>query len=94
MVNASLTSRLSHAVDVIERQRQQNWKVVKVRRGLKESPDAARERHFAAHPEDRSANIVVFEFFDHEEIADRGQNCGTPAGPAARNPEDREPRCF
>jgi hypothetical protein len=60
MVNASLISRLSHAVDVIERQRQQNWKVVKVRRGFEEDSDSARERHFAAHPEDRDANIVIF----------------------------------
>ena len=62
MVNASLISRLSHAVDEIEKRSQQNrpWKVVTVRRGLKE---AARNRHFAAHPEDRGANIVIFEFF-------------------------------
>ena len=33
------------------------WKVVTVRRGFKEDPDAARERHFAAHPEDRGANV-------------------------------------
>jgi hypothetical protein len=96
MVNASLISRLSHTVDLIEKRSRQNrpWKVVKVRRGFKEDPDAARDRHFAAHPEDRDANIVIFEFFDHEEIADGGQNCGPPAGPAARNPEDREPRRF
>jgi hypothetical protein len=62
MVNASLISRLSHAVDRIERRRQQNrpWKVVKVRRGYKEDPDAARARHFAAHPEDRDANVVIW----------------------------------
>ena len=38
MVNASLISRLSHAVDQIEKRSQQNrpWKVVKVRRGLHE----------------------------------------------------------
>jgi hypothetical protein len=74
MVNASFISRLSHAVDVIESRSQQSrpWKVVKVRRGLKEDPDAARERHFAAHPEDRGANIVIFEFYDDEEIADEG----------------------
>ena len=74
MVNASLISRLSHAVDLIERRRQQNrpWKVVKVRRGLEEDSDAARDRHFAAHPEDRGADVVIFKFFDHEEIADGG----------------------
>ena len=38
MVNASLISRLSHAVDQIEQRSQQNrpLKVVTVRRGLKE----------------------------------------------------------
>jgi hypothetical protein len=85
MVNASLISRLSHAVDLIERRTQQNrpWKVVRVRRGYEEDPDAARARHFAAHPEDRDANIVIFEFFDHEEIADGGQNCPPPDGASA-----------
>ena len=75
MVNASLISRLSQAVDQIERRLEQNrpWKVVKVRRGWKEDPDAAQERHFAAHPEDRDANIVIWDFCD-EEMADRGQD--------------------
>ncbi len=65
MVNASLISRLSHAVDLIEKRSQQNrpLKVVTVRRGYKEDPDAALDRHFAAHPEDRGANVVIFEFF-------------------------------
>ena len=65
MVNASLISRLSQAVDQIESRIQQNrpWKVVKVRRSKKEDPDAAQDRHFAAHPEDRGANVVIFEFF-------------------------------
>ena len=64
MVTASFISRLSQAVDQIEERLKQNrpWKVVTVRRGLKEDPDAARDRHFAAHPEDRGANIVIFEF--------------------------------
>ena len=75
MVNASLISRLSHAVDLIEKRSQQNrpWKVVKVRRGYKEDPDAAVDRHFAAHPEDRDANIVIFEFYDDEEMADESE---------------------
>ena len=74
MVNASLISRRSHAVDVIEQRSQQNrpWKVVTVRRSLKEDPDAAVDRHFAAHPEDRGADIVLFEFYDEEELADEG----------------------
>jgi hypothetical protein len=73
MVNASLISRLSQAVDQIEKRSQQNrpWKVVTVRRGFKEDPDAARARHFACHPEDRDANVVIFEFYDDEEMADK-----------------------
>jgi hypothetical protein len=68
MVTASLISRLSHAVDLIERRSQQNrpWKVVTVRRGLHEDGNAARDRHFAAHPEDRGADIVIFEFYKDE----------------------------
>jgi hypothetical protein len=68
MVNASLISRLSHAVDLIEKRSQQGseLKIVKVRRGYKEDPDAAKDRHFAAHPEDRGADIVLFKFCDDE----------------------------
>ena len=84
MVNASLISRLSHAVDLIEQRSQQNrpWKIVTVRRGLKEDPDAAKDRHFAAHPEDRGANVVLFKFCDDEELVDESQDCGPPAGSA------------
>jgi hypothetical protein len=65
MVNASLISRLSHAVDLIEQRSQQNrpLKVVTVRRSLHDDGNAALDRHFAAHPEDRGANVVIFEFF-------------------------------
>jgi hypothetical protein len=61
-------NRLSHAVDLIEERIQQNrpWKIVTIRRGLKEDPDAAPVRHFAGHPEDRGANIVIFEFYEEE----------------------------
>ena len=88
MVNASLISRLSHAVDLIEQRSQQNrpWKVVTVRRGLKEDPDAALDRHFAAHPEDRGANVVIFEFFDDGEMADESQECAPPAAPTCEKP--------
>ena len=74
MVNASLISRLSQAVDQIENRLKQNrpWKVVTVRRGYHEDGNAARERHFAAHPEDRGANIVIFEFYKDEGRADGG----------------------
>ncbi len=74
MVNASLISRLSHAVDAIESRSQQNrpWKIVKVRRGYGEDPDAALDRHFAAHPEDRGANVVIFKLCDDDELAEEG----------------------
>ena len=62
MVNASLISRLSHAVDQIEKRRKQNRpkKFVTIRCYRDEDTDAARDRHFAAHPEDRDATIVIF----------------------------------
>jgi hypothetical protein len=61
MVNASFICRLSHAVDLIEKRSQQNrpLKVVTVRRGYDEDPDVALDRHFAAHPEDQGANVVI-----------------------------------
>ena len=66
MVTASFISRLSQAVDEIENRLKQNrpWKVVTVRRGLKEDPDAARDRHFAAHPVDQDAIVVIYNFFN------------------------------
>ena len=65
MVNASLISRLSQAVDQIENRLKQNrpWKVVTVRRGYGEDGNAACDRHFALHPEDRDANVVIYNFF-------------------------------
>ena len=65
MVTASLISRLSEAVDQIEKRLQQNrpWKVVKVRRSREENQDVALDRHFAAHPEDQDADVVVFHIF-------------------------------
>ena len=88
MVTASLISRLSQAVDQIEQRSQQKrpWKVVTVRRGLKEDPDAARDRHYAAHPEDRGADIVIFEFYDEEELADESQVCTAPVGQMCEEP--------
>ena len=89
MVNASLISRLSHAIDLLEQRSQQNrpLKVVTVRRGYKEDPDAAVDRHFAAHPEDRGANVVIFEFYNDEEMADEGPDCAPSGGlRVMRNP--------
>jgi hypothetical protein len=82
MVNASLISRLSHAVDLIEQRSQQNrpWKVVNVQCGFDEDRDVALDRHYAAHPEDRDASVLLFKFCDDEELADESQNC-PPARP-------------
>ena len=64
MVTASLISRLSQAVDEIEKRLKQNrpWKVVTVPRDREDDPDAAKDRYFAAHPEDRDADVVIFHF--------------------------------
>ena len=63
MVTASVISRLSQAVDQIEQRMQQNrpLKVVKVRCDREENRDAVLDRHFAAHPEDRGADFVIFD---------------------------------
>ena len=83
MVNASFISRLSHAVDMIENRRQQGhpFKVVQIRRGYAEDPDAARDRHYAVHPEDRDADVVIFQFHDDEGTAGESRDCGPPARP-------------
>ena len=85
MVNASFINRLSHAVDQVEKRSQRNrpLKVVTVRRGYDENPDAALDRHFVAHPQDRGANVVIFKFYDGEKIADGGQDCPPPGGASA-----------
>ena len=87
MVSASLISRLSRAVDLIEQRSQQNrpWKVVNVRCGYHEDRDAACDRHFAAHPEDRDANIVILKFYD-EEMAAESHDCMASAGLARQKP--------
>lgn len=66
MVTASFISRLAQAIDQIEKRLQQNrrLKVVKIRCGFDEDRNAARDRHYAAHPEDRGANVVIFDFCD------------------------------
>ena len=76
MVAASFINRLSHAIDQIEKRSQpaRPFRVVTVRRGLKEDPDVARARHWAAHPNDRDANITIFEFYYDEELADESQD--------------------
>ena len=74
MVTVSTINRLSRAVDLIESWSQQGrLKIVQVRCGYNEDQDRALDRHFAAHPEDRDANIVIFEFCDDEETADESR---------------------
>jgi hypothetical protein len=46
---------------------------VKVRRNCKEDQDVARERHYAAHPEDRGADVVIFEFYEDDGTADQSR---------------------
>ena len=80
MVNASLISRLSQAVDQIENRLKRNRpkKLVTIRCCRDEDTDAARDRHFAAHPEDRDANIVIFH-----DVADESQDRSPPTEPIA-----------
>ena len=56
MPNASLIGRLSQAVDQIEKRFKKNrpMKVITVLRRREEDRDAAKDRHFTAHPEDRA----------------------------------------
>ena len=82
MVTASYISRLNQAVEQIEKRlKNRPLKVVTVRRGYKEDPHAALDRHYTAHPEDRGASVVIFEFYDDEEMADECPDCSRPTGP-------------
>ena len=74
MVTASFINRLSHAIDQIENRSQPRpFKVVTVRRGYHEEPDVARDRHYAAHPEDRDADVVICHFYDDEGTTDESR---------------------
>jgi hypothetical protein len=82
MVTTSFINRLSQAVDRIESQSQPRpFKVVTVPRGYHEDPDAAKDRHFASHPEDREADVVIWHLLDDEETTDESQGSGLSAGP-------------
>jgi hypothetical protein len=71
MVTVSSITRLSQAVDRIENRSQpRSWKVVTVPREFHEDPDAARRRHYAAHPEDRDADVVIWFFLDDKKTPD------------------------
>ena len=75
MVTTSFINRLSHAVDVLENRSQQGrpWKVVQIPRGYDEHPDAALDRHYAAHPEDRGADVVIWHFLRRREKPTRAK---------------------
>jgi hypothetical protein len=65
MVTGSFINRLSQAVDRIESQSQPRpWKVVQIYCGYGEDMEVARARHYAAHPEDRDADVVIRLFND------------------------------
>jgi hypothetical protein len=76
MVTASYINRLSRAIDEIEKKSQpaRPFKVVEIRRGYHEDPDVARDRHYAVHPEDRGADVVIWHFHDDEETTDESRD--------------------
>jgi hypothetical protein len=73
VVAAFYIRRLSQAIEQIEKWLKQNrpLKVVAVRCGVDEDGNAALNRHYAAYPEDRDADIVIFKFCD-DDMADEG----------------------
>jgi len=88
MVTTSLIHRLSQTIDRIENRSQPRaYKVVKVRRGYKEDPDAARERHYATHPEDRGADVLIWEFHSDDEMAGESTHCRAQGAQRATNPK-------
>lgn len=81
MVTTSFINRLAHAVELIEQRTQQKpLKTVRVLRDWREHGDVACDRHFAAHPEDRDADIVLFHFCNIETEGE-GHVAAAPATP-------------
>jgi hypothetical protein len=81
MVATSTITGLCRAVEQIEGwSHRRPFKVVKVRRGFCEDPDVARDRHYAVHPDDRDADVVIFDFVFDDELADESQARGPTAG--------------
>ena len=75
MVTVSFINRLSQAVDRIESQRlPRPWKVVQIRRDIGEDEDVALDRHYAVHPEDRDADVVIWKFFDDKRTVDESRD--------------------
>ena len=74
MVTVSFINRLSQTVDRIESQSQPRpWKVVQIYCGYDEDMDAACARHYATHPEDRGADVILRLFDDPKGTADESQ---------------------
>jgi hypothetical protein len=75
MVTSSIINRLSRAIDQIEKRSEppRPFKVVEIYCGYGEDMDVARARHYAAHPEDRDADVVIRRFCSP---ADEGRNQG------------------
>ena len=63
---------------------------------IDEDGDVARDRHYAAHPEDRDANVVIFNFFDDERIVDESRDWAPPRSNSRMGPDraDREFELF
>jgi hypothetical protein len=81
MVTVSTINRLSRAVEQIEGwSHRRPFKVVQILRGLDEDPDAARARHYAAHPEDRDADVLIWHLHDDEGATDESQDLDAPMG--------------
>ena len=75
MVTTSFINRLSQAVDRIEsRSQPRPWKVVTVPRDYHEDADAALDRHYAAHPEDQNADVVIWHLRDDEKTSDQNSD--------------------
>ena len=62
MIARNLETRIVK-LEASRRLQQNRWRVVTVRCRVGEDRDAAIERHYAAHPEDRGADVVIFHFF-------------------------------
>jgi hypothetical protein len=75
MVTSSIINRLSRAIDQIEKRSEpaRPFKVVTIRRGYHEDPAVARDRHYAAHPEDRDADVAIFQFHHDVETGGEGR---------------------
>ena len=75
MVTASFINRLSQAVDRIENRSQPRpWKVVQIYCGYDEDMDAACARHYADHPEDCDADVVIRLFNDPKRTAGKSRD--------------------